>query len=138
MLLAGLYIGVIVCLDTVSELGITHILVSSILRLQDAAKDCNLHPHFTQSYVCLKLAAIVAQMLLQSVVNDMPELATRMYKLSMKHYLVDIADMPEANLLPYFQPATMFIKTALSNGGKVFVHCQAGVSRSASVSHAGP
>ena len=54
----------------------------------------------------------------------------------MKHYLIDIADMPEANLLPYFQPATMFIKTALSNGGKVFVHCQAGVSRSASVSHA--
>ena len=66
----------------------------------------------------------------------MPELATRVCQLSMQHYLIDIPDVAEANLLPYFQPAVQFISTALNSGGKVFVHCQAGVSRSASVSFA--
>ena len=73
---------------------------------------------------------------MQSVINDMPELSTRVRKLSMAHLLVDMPDMEEANLLPHFPQAVHFIRTALGNGGKVLVHCQAGVSRSASVSPA--
>lgn len=52
----------------------------------------------------------------------------------MTHMLIDMADMEEANLLPHFEQAVQFIKSALEQGGKVLVHCQAGISRSASVS----
>ena len=71
---------------------------------------------------------------IQSVINDMPELSTRVWKLSMKHLLIDMPDMVEANLLPHFQQAVSFISSAVGSNGKVLVHCQAGVSRSASVS----
>lgn len=75
---------------------------------------------------------------LQSVINEMPELSTRIHLLSMKHMLIDVADMEEANLLPYFQQAVQYISSSLATGGNVLVHCQAGVSRSASVSLAVP
>lgn len=54
----------------------------------------------------------------------------------MTHMLIDMPDMEEANLLPHLPKAVHFIKSGLDNGGKVLVHCQAGVSRSASVSPA--
>ncbi len=71
---------------------------------------------------------------IQSVINDMPDLSTRVWQLSMKHLLIDMPDMAEANLLPHFQQAVSFISSAIGSNGKVLVHCQAGVSRSASVS----
>ena len=64
----------------------------------------------------------------------MPDLATRVQRLSMTHMLINMPDMEEANLLPHFERAVHFIKAALDQSGKVLVHCQAGVSRSASVS----
>lgn len=71
---------------------------------------------------------------LQSVINDMPDLVTRVQQLSMTHMLIDVPDMEDANLLPHFEQTVHFIKSALDQSGKVLVHCQAGVSRSASVS----
>lgn len=70
---------------------------------------------------------------LQSVINDMPDLATRVQQLSMTHMLINVPDMEEADLLPHFEQAVHFIKSAHDQSGKVLVHCQAGVSRSASV-----
>ena len=52
----------------------------------------------------------------------------------MTHILIDMPDMVEANLLPHLERAVHFIKSALDQSSKVLVHCQAGVSRSASVS----
>lgn len=40
--------------------------------------------------------------------------------------------MPSENLLPHLPDAIAFIKAAIQKGGNVFVHCYAGVSRSAS------
>ena len=64
----------------------------------------------------------------------MTDLSTKVQQLSMTHMLIDMADMEEANLLPHFEQAVQFMKSALGKGGKVLVHCQAGISRSASVS----
>jgi protein-tyrosine phosphatase len=64
----------------------------------------------------------------------MPDLSTRVRQLFMKHLLIDMPDMAEANLLPHFQQAVSFISSAIGSSGKVLVHCQAGVSRSACVS----
>ncbi|RUS85366.1 hypothetical protein EGW08_006851 [Elysia chlorotica] len=42
-------------------------------------------------------------------------------------------DVITFKLLPYLRPAAEFINKALADGGKVYVHCQQGVSRSATV-----
>jgi len=42
-------------------------------------------------------------------------------------------DVPWQDISKYFLVAIRFIKEALSNGGKVLVHCYAGVSRSATI-----
>ena len=41
-------------------------------------------------------------------------------------------DVPWENLGKHFLEAAMFIKNALAQGGRVFVHCYAGISRSTS------
>jgi len=43
------------------------------------------------------------------------------------------SDSGYQNLKQYFAPAAKFIEEARSNGGKVLVHCQAGVSRSPTI-----
>lgn len=40
--------------------------------------------------------------------------------------------MPYVNIMRHFQIAIQFIKECLASGGAVFVHCYAGISRSAS------
>ncbi|KZV99692.1 DSPc-domain-containing protein, partial [Exidia glandulosa HHB12029] len=42
-------------------------------------------------------------------------------------------DDPSANLAEHFMQANKFIEDALSTGGKILVHCQAGISRSATI-----
>ena len=49
------------------------------------------------------------------------------------HYKVlQVMDVPWENLGKHFSEAVRFIKGALASGGKVFVHCWAGRSRSSS------
>jgi protein-tyrosine phosphatase len=40
--------------------------------------------------------------------------------------------MPYVNIMKHFSGAIQFMKTAISSGGTVLVHCFAGISRSAS------
>ncbi|CDW74386.1 UNKNOWN [Stylonychia lemnae] len=50
------------------------------------------------------------------------------------HYkIINILDMPSANLKQHFQSCIKFIKDAVAEGGTVYVHCYAGVSRSATI-----
>lgn len=46
---------------------------------------------------------------------------------------LDLMDLPEATLEPLLEPCCDFIDGALSDGGAVLVHCNAGVSRSVSL-----
>jgi len=46
---------------------------------------------------------------------------------------VRLVDTPSSDLSAYFRSATSFIDNELRNGGKVLVHCVAGVSRSVSL-----
>jgi atypical dual specificity phosphatase len=41
--------------------------------------------------------------------------------------------MPTCNIIDYFEECNEFIDQALEGGGRVFVHCAMGVSRSATV-----
>ncbi|XP_029690850.1 dual specificity protein phosphatase 13-like isoform X1 [Takifugu rubripes] len=55
------------------------------------------------------------------------------YGTTVKYYGVPANDLPTFDLSPFFHPAAEFIHRALSSGGKVFVHCAVGVSRSAAL-----
>jgi protein-tyrosine phosphatase len=47
--------------------------------------------------------------------------------------LVHVWDMPSANLRSHFDACHSFINEAISGGGKVLIHCFAGVSRSSTI-----
>ena len=46
---------------------------------------------------------------------------------------ISLDDVSHANLLPHLPKAVQFIAQALQGGGRVMVHCAAGISRSATV-----
>ena len=50
-----------------------------------------------------------------------------------KYYNVNLLDKETENIRIYLDGTYKFIDDALKNGGRVFVHCYAGVSRSASI-----
>ena len=50
-----------------------------------------------------------------------------------KYYNVNLLDKENQNIRIYLDGTYKFIDDALKNGGRVFVHCYAGVSRSASI-----
>ncbi|XP_017319618.1 dual specificity protein phosphatase 13 [Ictalurus punctatus] len=58
----------------------------------------------------------------------------RFYRdMAVDYYGVEADDSTDFNISVFFYPAARFIGAALSNKGKVFVHCLMGVSRSASL-----
>ena len=46
---------------------------------------------------------------------------------------IDELDSPSSNLKQHFEECHSFIRDALASGGRILVHCFAGVSRSATV-----
>jgi dual specificity phosphatase 12 len=53
-----------------------------------------------------------------------------------EHYtyqVINILDRVDANIMIHFESAIKFIEEALASGGRVLVHCMAGVSRSATI-----
>ncbi|XP_012733532.3 dual specificity protein phosphatase 13 [Fundulus heteroclitus] len=55
------------------------------------------------------------------------------YGTTVKYHGVPANDLPTFDLSPFFYPAAEFIHLALLSGGRIFVHCAVGVSRSAAL-----
>jgi atypical dual specificity phosphatase len=49
------------------------------------------------------------------------------------HMYIPVLDLPETNIISRLDECFAFIDDAVQNGGCVFVHCNAGISRSATV-----
>ena len=58
---------------------------------------------------------------------------TQKIRTEMNYMWFELADSWDANLIEVLSDATQYIHTYLSLGGKVYVHCQGGFSRSPSV-----
>ena len=54
-------------------------------------------------------------------------------KPEMGHMIIDISDTPESDLSPFLESSYAFIQRHLDQGHDVFVHCFAGMSRSATI-----
>ena len=46
------------------------------------------------------------------------------------YFEIEVSDSPNERLIPHFPAAKQFIDEALNGGGRVFVHCNGGISRS--------
>ena len=69
-----------------------------------------------------------------NVLQESPEFQHTLNKRYTRlHVKLDDADY--ANLLLHLPSASAFIQSALYDGGKVLVHCAAGISRSATASY---
>lgn len=53
-----------------------------------------------------------------------------MFPGDLKYYRLKIDDLPSENISKYFEEINAFISNAINSGGKVLVHCDAGISRS--------
>jgi protein-tyrosine phosphatase len=51
----------------------------------------------------------------------------------LKYLRIDIADDPSANISKYFRECIDFIENVRSTNGRIYVHCQAGISRSVTI-----
>ena len=50
-----------------------------------------------------------------------------------KYHVINLDDSPDANIYQYLYDAVEFVDEAIAQNGNVFVHCYAGISRSASI-----
>ena len=50
-----------------------------------------------------------------------------------EYQCIEVDDMPSENLSVHFLKGIKFIKSALDKGGRVLVHCAAGISRSSTI-----
>uniref|UniRef100_A0A5S6QNL5 Protein-tyrosine-phosphatase n=1 Tax=Trichuris muris TaxID=70415 RepID=A0A5S6QNL5_TRIMR len=97
------------------DLQVAEILPNLLLSSQHVALDINLLQQHRITHI-LNAASFVDNRFSQNFV----------YK------RVDIVDMPSANIKSYFEDCCRFIHEARRSGGRVLVHCNAGVSRSVS------
>ena len=64
-----------------------------------------------------------------TAVSGVPEI----YPKDFNYKLVDVLDITKENMIPVFDDTSQFIDESLKNGGKVYVHCMCGVSRSVTI-----
>ena len=55
------------------------------------------------------------------------------YPDSFEYHLIPVCDWPQEDLLKHLDLATDFMNKSITSGGTVYVHCMAGVSRSATI-----
>lgn len=53
--------------------------------------------------------------------------------IKVKHKCLNIYDLPDTDLSHYYDEAFSFINDAVETQGKVLIHCNAGISRSAAI-----
>ncbi|CAL1547888.1 unnamed protein product [Lymnaea stagnalis] len=90
---------------------------------------------------CAKKLSVLKEMKVTHVLNvcmgnrfNQVETNEEFYKeANISFHGIPALDVPTFKILPYLEPAADFIDNALAKGGVVYIHCQQGISRSATV-----
>jgi len=102
-------------IDTKPDFQVATVLPGLCMGSQDVAQDIELlRKHSVTHILSLGIKPII-----------LDETLTHMY--------VHVLDLPEANLVSNLEKCFTYIDNAIKTGGCVFIHCNAGISRSASV-----
>jgi len=67
------------------------------------------------------------------IVNCTDDLINHFEKDGVKYLGVPVKDDPSGDIYLHFEPTSFFIEEARLNNGKVFVHCNVGMSRSSTI-----
>lgn len=67
------------------------------------------------------------------IVNCCAAKCANFYPTNFEYLSLELKDTPEFDLSGYFLTAVEFIQGALENNGKVFIHCNQGISRAPSI-----
>ncbi len=107
-----------------------------LTRRHRTGDDCDLHEIFPRVFLGSHSAARMPHVLLALSVSHTLTVACGLDVVlpnHVKHEVIQLEDKPTEDILAVLPRAVDFIHVAVSNGGTVYVHCMAGVSRSASV-----
>lgn len=100
--------------DLRPDLQVVEVIQSLLMGSQDVALDEGL----VRAHNITHILSVGIQ------VNEIP---------GVKHTFVNALDLPEFNMNPVFSECTRIIDEERKSGGIIFVHCNAGISRSSSV-----
>eukprot|EP01122_Echinamoeba_exundans_P005154 TRINITY_DN15326_c0_g1_i1.p1 TRINITY_DN15326_c0_g1~~TRINITY_DN15326_c0_g1_i1.p1 ORF type:complete len:230 (+),score=33.87 TRINITY_DN15326_c0_g1_i1:23-712(+) len=67
------------------------------------------------------------------IVNAAAGAVDNAYPSLFKYLSLDMLDIPEFDMNPYFEETWQFVESAVGSGGGVLIHCNAGISRSATL-----
>lgn len=100
------------------------------------ANDTDLHEVFPNIFVgnistCFN-KPILQESGITHIISVLPSF-TAPYPDDFQYLILDAIDNQDFDLSQHFEQANQFIKSALENNGKIYVHCICGVSRSVSI-----
>jgi protein-tyrosine phosphatase len=83
--------------------------------------------------LALGVTAVVSLTDHDELAYDKPGIALRYAELGLKRFHLSLQDQPGADIEPMLEPARLWAEQEMRAGGRVLVHCAAGVSRSPSL-----
>uniref|UniRef100_A0A0N5AB85 Dual specificity protein phosphatase n=1 Tax=Syphacia muris TaxID=451379 RepID=A0A0N5AB85_9BILA len=102
----------------------------------DLALDLQMANVASNVYLGSQDVAHSLELLLEYKITHIVNCATgiaNIYEGKFKYLNVEVLDIPDVNIREYFDEVHQFMRTCVEAGGNVFVHCNAGISRSATI-----
>jgi len=104
--------------------------------VHDMSEDNKLHEVVPHLYISSEIGARNREAILEkeiaAVFNVATEIPNHNADLDIEYKHLDLVDVEKTDLLPFFEEGIQFIDKFVSSERNILVHCQAGVSRSAS------
>lgn len=109
---------------------------SGTFMVVDTSPDGKLHHVIDGVYIGSQDSAFNKTALDESNITHILNVATGIqnaYPEQFEYLTIKLLDVPETNIREVFTHTNEFIQQALNNNGRVLIHCNAGISRSASI-----
>jgi len=118
---------------TVSQVALDQKSVGFVI---DTAPDAKLHQVIQKLFIGSQDAAANFSLLKENEVSHILNVASGVESAFPENFVykkVEILDLPEVQIIDYFPVCFEFINEAIIKGSGILIHCNAGISRSASI-----